>query len=308
MTSQSPHSIRDCEWGDGVAEFSAVLNEQPSEPDSGGRRLGVPVRRRRLPWTALVVLAVIVLGSLFAPWLAPYDPLQISPVRFAAAGYPHLLGTDELGRDLLSRIMYGGRVTLVISIGAALVAGILGTLWGMAAAFGRGLIDEILMRIADISMAIPQMLFALVFVAGFGASPIKLALIIGVLLTPVTARIVRSAVLVERESDYYAAAIAYGASRWRLIGAEVLPNVLVPIGVQAAINVANAIVLEAALSFVGLGLKDPDTSWGILVKLGYEKMNRSLGYVLFPALFIFLTIWMLNVIADSWSRIDERRH
>lgn len=289
---------------------SAVLDAQPPQAPVGTvRRRGARRRGtgRRLPWVPLIVLAIIIIGCLLAPFVSPYDPLQTSRVRFAPAGYPHLLGTDELGRDLLSRIMFGGRITLLIALGAALVAMLLGAVWGMAAAFGRGWLDEILMRLADISMAIPQMLFALVFVAGFGASPVKLALIVGVLLTPVTARMIRSAVLVEREADYYAAAIAYGAPRWRLVLTEVLPNVLAPIGVQAAINVANAIVLEAALSFVGLGLKDPDTSWGTLVKLGYEKMSRSLGYVLFPALFIFLTIWMLNLLADRWGQADGRR-
>ncbi|WP_051267126.1 ABC transporter permease [Nakamurella lactea] len=267
-----------------------------------------PIRRRRrdvVVVIALVVLAVIVIGSLFAPWLAPHDPTQLSRDRFAGPSAGHLLGTDELGRDLLSRIMYAGRITLSIAGGAALIAMILGAVWGMAAAFARGLVDEILMRLADTAMAVPQMLLALVFVAAFGSDPVRLAVIVGVLLTPVTARMVRSAVLTEKQADYYRAAIAYGASRPRLVLTEVLPNVWAPIGVQAAINVANAIALEAGLSFIGLGIQDPDISWGLLVKWGYEKISRSLGYVTFPALAILITIWMLNLLADQLGRTDS---
>lgn len=265
------------------------------------------VRRqgRSIPWVPVIVLTLICGSVLLAEWVSPYDPAQLSRARFMGAGWPHLVGTDELGRDLFSRILHGGQVTLLIAFGAALVAMLLGTVWGMAAAFGSGWLDEVLMRLADISMAIPQMLLALVFVAGFGATPLRLAVIVGILLTPVTARIIRSAVLAQREADYYHAAIAYGATTPRLVLTEVLPNVWAPIGVQAAINVANAIVLEAALTFVGLGLKDPHTSWGSLVKLGYEKLGQSVGYVLYPSLTIFITIWMLNLLADRLARVDE---
>ncbi len=256
---------------------------------------------------ALLVLVVIVLGCALAPLVAPYDPTELSPARFAGPSWQHLLGTDELGRDLFSRILYAGRTTIGIAGGATLVAMILGAAWGMLAAFSRGLIDEILMRLADTAMAVPQMLLALVFVAGFGATPVKLTIIVGVLLTPVTARMIRSSVITEKEGDYFLAAVAYGASRSRLILTEVLPNVWAPIGVQAAINVASGIILEAALSFVGLGIQDPNISWGLLVQWGYQKLSRSLGYVAFPALAILITIWMLNLLADQLGRTDTRR-
>lgn len=267
----------------------------------GGRRprRASVVRPTRLTVVVAVVLMVIVVSCLAASMIAPYDHTEQSALRFAGPSAQHWFGTDELGRDLFSRALYGGRLTILVTGGAAVIALVLGTAWGMAAAFARGILDEILMRLADTVMAIPQILFALVFVAAFDATPLKLAVIIGVLLTPTTARMVRSAVLTELQDDYYAAAIAYGAPRRRLLSSEVLPNIRAAIGVQTAINAANAIILEAALSFVGLGIQPPDASWGTLVQQGYQKMYQSLGYVLFPTMLIFVTIWMLNLLADQ---------
>lgn len=260
--------------------------------------------RRRLPvasWISLGVLALIVVASVLAPLVAPYDPAQQSPDRFAGPSGAHLFGTDELGRDLFSRVLYGGQLTIFIAGGATLVAMVLGVAWGMAAAFTRGIVDEILMRLADTVMAIPQILFALVFISAFGADPVKLAVIVGILLTPTTARLVRSAVISELQEDYFTAAVAFGSKRSRLLFAEVLPNARGPIVVQAAINAANAILLEASMSFVGLGIAPPEATWGTLVQQGYQKMYQSIGYVLFPALFIFVTIWLLNVLADQFG-------
>lgn len=277
-----------------------VIDAPPGERRRVLRRTSV-ARPARLTVIVAVVLGVIGVACLAASVIAPFDPTAQSDLRFAGPSAQHWFGTDELGRDLFSRALYGGRLTILIAGGAALVAMVLGAAWGMAAAFARGFLDEVLMRLADTVMAIPQILFALVFVAAFGATPIRLALIIGILLTPTTARIVRSTVLSELQEDYYAAAIAYGAPRRRLLFSEVLPNIRGPIGVQAAINAASAVILEAALSFVGLGIQPPDASWGTLVQQGYQKMYQSLGYVLFPTLLIFVTIWMLNLLADQLS-------
>ncbi|GGM36795.1 ABC transporter permease [Microbacterium saperdae] len=260
--------------------------------------------RRRLAlasWIPLALLALIVLACVLAPIIAPFDPSAQSSDRFAGPSAVHLFGTDELGRDLFSRVLYGGQLTIFIAGGATLVAMVLGIAWGMTAAFARGLWDEILMRLADTVMAIPQILFALVFISAFGADPVKLAVIIGILLTPTTARLVRSSVLSELQEDYFTAAIAFGSKRSRLLFAEVLPNARGPIVVQAAINAANAILLEASMSFVGLGIAPPEATWGTLVQQGYQKMYQSIGYVLFPALFIFVTIWLLNVLADQFG-------
>ncbi|MDR2323657.1 MAG: ABC transporter permease [Microbacterium sp.] len=259
--------------------------------------------RRASPASVLSVgvIALIVLACVLAPVLSPYDPAAQSPQRFAPPSGAHLFGTDELGRDLFSRVLYGGQLTVFIAGGATLVAMVLGIAWGMTAAFRRGVVDELLMRLADTVMAIPQILFALVFISAFGADPVKLAVIVGVLLTPTTARLVRSAVLSELQEDYFTAAVAFGSTRRRLLFAEVLPNARGPIIVQTAINAANAILLEASMSFVGLGIAPPQATWGTLMQQGYQKMYQSIGYVLFPALFIFVTIWLLNVLADQFG-------
>ncbi|HEY4279989.1 MAG TPA: ABC transporter permease [Conexibacter sp.] len=268
-------------------------------------------RRRRLPRPTMLgfattVLGVIVLLVLAAPLFAA-DPDAQDPINaFAGSSFAHPFGTDDLGRDLFARVLDGGRLTLLIAGGAVLVAFLLGTLWGFVAASRRGIVDELLMRSADALMAIPQILFALVCISAFGASPLNLALVVGVLLAPTTARMARSAALQEMSRDYYAAAIAYGARQRRLLVRELLPNTTGQLAVQAAINAASAIILEASLSFVGLGIQPPDASWGTLLKEGYAFLYQRYEYAVFPALAILLTIWMLNVVADQLGGRPKR--
>jgi peptide/nickel transport system permease protein len=264
----------------------------------------VTARRPRWRPTLLAfaggVLIVLVLLVLLAPLVARYDPTAQDPaIAFSPPSGAHWFGTDDLGRDLFSRVLYGGRLTLLISGGAVLLAFLLGTAWGFVAALRGGLIDELLMRTADTLMAIPQLLFALVCISAFGASPLNLALVIGVLLAPSSARIARSVALSEMNRDYYAAAVAYGARRRRLLLSELLPNTTTTLAVQAAINAASAIILEASLSFVGLGIQPPDASWGTLLQQGYGFLYQRVEYAVFPGLAILLTIWMLNVVADQ---------
>lgn len=258
------------------------------------------VSRVRWPETiSLTLLGIIVLGSVLAPILAPYDPIAQSSNRLQGSSLAHIFGTDELGRDLFSRVMHGGQLTMSIAAGATFLSMILGIAWGMIAAFLRGLPDEILMRLADSIMAIPQILLALVFISALGAGPWNLAVIVGLLLTPTTARLVRSSVLAELEEDYFTAAIAFGSPRYRLLLVEVLPNIRGPLTVQTALNMANAILLEASLSFVGLGIAPPEATWGTLVQQGFTKIYQSVSYIIYPALLIFLVIWLLNVLADQ---------
>ena len=264
-------------------------------------RLGVP------PVSALLLLLIVVLCA-FAPLVVSAGPDQIDPTHpFAAATGQHWLGTDEVGRDLLSRLLYGGRLTLMVCAGSVALACVLGTVWGVVAADRGGWADEILMRGADITMAIPQILFALVCVAAFGASLLSLTLITGILLTPSSARMARSVTIQETRLDYYSAGIAYGAGKIRLLSTEVLPNIFPALASQAAINAASAIILEASLSFVGLGVQPPETSWGVLLQQGYGYLYNDPSYALAPAIMILLTVLCLNLVANRLSSPNARR-
>jgi peptide/nickel transport system permease protein len=266
--------------------------------ESNARRLRLPKRTGAI--VAGSILVVIGLAVVAAPLLTSYGPDAIDPVNaFGAPGSAHLFGTDELGRDLFSRMLYGGRISLGAALGATTLSMVLGISWGYGAALGPALLDEVLMRTADVTMAIPQILFGLVFIAAFGTSLVNLIVIVGILLSPTSARLVRSVVLVEREADYVRAAVAFGATRWSIAAREIFPNTISHLGVLAAINAANALLLEASFSFVGLGVQPPQASWGTILQQGYTYIYDAFDYVLFPALAIVLVMLALNVLARS---------
>lgn len=258
--------------------------------------------RRPSAATALVIIAVVTLAALLSPWLLA-DPNAVEvKQRFEPVSPAHLFGTDELGRDLLSRVANAGRLSLGIGFGSTLIAVALGAAWGMAAAAVRGWLDEVLMRLADAILAIPAVLFALVFVAAFEASPTSLTIIVGLLMTPLTARVMRASVLAELQSDYVRGLTAVGLSRLRILLTEVAPNAIPALLAQATLNVATAIMLEASLSFVGLGVQPPAASWGTLLEDGYSMLFRAVWYPLFPALVIIVVIGALNVIGDQLQK------
>lgn len=247
-----------------------------------------------------ITLMLIVSAFLFANFIAPYDPTELAVAPpFSSPSWAHFFGTDELGRDSFSRNLYGGRITVLISVLAAIVALFLGTLWGFAAGIFKGWIDEVLMRTADAVMAIPALLFALVCISGLGATFVTLTLVAGILLSPATARMARSALLVEISMDYFTAGIASGLSKWKLIWNEVLPNVTSQLLVQFSINAASAVMLEAALSFIGLGVQPPSASLGTLILQGYAKIYNSYWYVIFPSILVVLIILLFNAMAEK---------
>lgn len=256
---------------------------------------------------ALVVLAVLALAAIVAPWLFG-SPTEIAPEqRLLPPSAGHPFGTDELGRDLLSRIAYGGRLSLMISIGSTVVAIVVGSLWGFFAAARKGWLDEVLMRIAEAALAIPMILFALVFVAAFGASRISLIIVAGLLMVPLTARVARAAVLSELESEYVHALRAVGVHPVRLMSREVLPNVVPALVAQASLNIAVALMLETTLSFVGLGIQPPDASWGTLLQQGYNKLFLSIWYPIIPAVVLIIAVAAFNTLGDQLNRVLNRR-
>ncbi len=279
-----------------------------SESAAAGRsrvRHGRRVRISPPPASVLVLLAIVGM-CLLAPLVSRQGATGLDPANaFGTMSARHWLGTDELGRDKLSRLLYGGELSLSVAGGSVAVAFLAGTLWGVLASGARGLLDELLMRGADITMAIPQILFALVCVAAFGASLVSLIVLTGLLLAPSTARMARAAIVRETTLDYYAAAVAYGASRGRLLLREVLPNILPDLASQAAINAASAMILEASLSFVGLGVQPPQMSWGVLLQQGYGFLYNDPSYAAAPAILILATVLCLNLAADRLAGADR---
>lgn len=278
--------------------------------------LAAPARHgalRRLvstPQAAIAAaLAVVLIGAvLLAPLIAPAAPDAIDPGNpFAGPGGAHLFGTDELGRDLFSRMLYGGRFSLGIAASATLVAMVLGVVWGFVAAEAKGWLGELLMRGADVVMAVPIVLLGIILVAAFGASAPSLAVIIGLLLTPGTARIARSAVLAELKADYRLAAVAAGIPRGRVLFGELLPNAAPVLIARASLVVADAIMIEASLSFLGLGIAPPAASWGTLLQQGYTNLFSSVSYVIFPGVVIFGAIWVFNTLGDRIQAILDPR-
>lgn len=280
----------------------AISPQGPLEHPSGRGARQVLRRLLRRPGAvvSLAMLSVIVVLSICASLIAPYSPTETHVLeKFLAPNTSYLLGTDELGRDLLSRVLYGGRLALVISGGATVLATALGIVWGGIAAVRRGWLDDVLMRIADATMAVPTILAAIIFVAAFGSSVVTLIFVIGLLEAPWTARVVRAGVLAELQEDYCLAARSLGATKARILFSEVLPNIVPTLMVQSALNLSVAILIEAALSFFGLGVQPPRASWGTLLLEGYRQIYLSPTYAVVPGVMIFVTIWSLNSLSDS---------
>lgn len=257
---------------------------------------------------SLAVLALLVISAIAAPLIAPSDPYELDPANaFASPSGGHLMGADELGRDTFSRILYGGRLTLLITAAATALAIVGGLVWGGIAALTSKLGDEIAMRAADAIMAIPFLLLALILVAAFGSSLAALILILGIIHIPWSARIARTAILSELHRDYVRAAQVFGMGKARLVTTELLPNVVPTLMVQATVVAASVILVEAALSFIGLGVKPPKASWGSLLLDGYGSLGSSTWGIVFPGLFIFAAIWSLNTLADHVESVLDPR-
>ncbi len=247
----------------------------------------------------LIILALIIIGAAFGPTLYPTDPFEMVWSPFTPPGVDgFILGTDYLGRDLLSQIIYGARVTLIIGLSAAIVTVVIGVTIGALAGFHRGLIEEILMRITEFFQVLPTLLFSMVIVALFGASLPMITLAIGVVSWTAVARITRAEFLRIRELEYVMASRASGTSNWKLMFFVILPNALPPIIVQSALMVGSAILFEAGLSF--LGLTDPNViSWGQIIGSNRQYILESSFTVTIPGLAIFITVLAISLVGDG---------
>jgi peptide/nickel transport system permease protein len=272
--------------------------------DAGGESVLRSLLRRPSAAIAAAVVGLLVIVCLGAPIFAPHSPTDLDfDNLYGPPSWEHLAGTDEIGRDLLTRLMYGGRTSLLMAGAATVIAMLIGVAWGFGAALREGWLDDVLMRVADLFMAVPIILLGLVLVAAFGASTASLIVILGLLFAPATARIARSVLRVELRSEYYLAAVSTGASRTRIVLRELLPNTTPVLLARASLILAEAIFVEASLSFVGLGVQPPGTSWGTLLKTGYSSLYSSYWYPLFPGFVIFVAVLALNTLGDNLQKV-----
>jgi peptide/nickel transport system permease protein len=278
---------------------------------SGTRRLGAFLGRAlatRGAGFGLLVVSVVLLVALSADLIAPYSPNQMQAVGILAApSLAHWLGTDQLGRDVLSRIIFGARTSVqagVVSVGLALIAGVG---MGLVAGYYGGWADDLLMLLVDALWSFPTLVLALAIAASLGPGLTNAMLAIGIVFTPVFARLVRGQALSVRERDFVMAARAIGAGSGRIMLRHIWPNVTAPIIVQASLLVASAIVVEAALSFLGLGIEPPAPSWGSMLKGGYQYMQQALWLSIAPGAAIFVTVLAFNLMGDGLRRALDPR-
>lgn len=260
----------------------------------------IRLRRNRLAVFGLIIIVILVLTALFAPWIAPYDyATQNLAEAFESPSWKHLLGTDEFGRDILSRIIYGSQVSLQVGIFAVALAMVSGGLLGAIAGYYGGRIDELIMRVMDILLSIPQILLAIAIAAALGPGLLNLTIAVAIASLPTFARVVRGAVLSIAGQEYIEAAHCMGASDAWILSKHILPNCSAPIIVQSTIRVAQAILAAASLSFLGLGIQPPFPEWGGMLA-NSRGFLRDYAYMsIFPGLAIMITIMALNFLGDG---------
>jgi peptide/nickel transport system permease protein len=256
--------------------------------------------------TGLVILSVVLLLAALAPLLAPHDPYAqdlstrlVPPIWHATGSWEHPLGTDAFGRDYLSRLIYGSRISLLIGIAVALVSGLIGTALGLAAGFYGGRVDFVITFVITVRLALPVILVALAAVALFGGSLVVVILVLGLLRWDRFAVVMRATTQLVNQLDYVAAARASGASNLRIICSEILPNVANNLLVVATVEASSAILLEAALSFLGLGVQPPLPSWGLMISEAKPHLFFSPWLITLPGLLIFFLVLSINLLGDG---------
>jgi oligopeptide transport system permease protein len=260
----------------------------------------VKLRKNRLAICGLVVLLLLGLVSLLTPWIAPYGYEEQNLILGASPpSAEHWLGTDIFGRDMLTRIMYGGRVSLTVGLIATAVALMIGVLWGATAGFVGGRVDAVMMRLVDILYALPFMIFIVLLMVVFGRNIFLLFFAIGAVEWLTMARIVRGQVMTLRKQEFVEAAYSLGLSQWTIIRRHIIPNTLGPVIVYTTLTIPSVMLLEAFLSFLGLGIQPPQSSWGLLISYGVETMEEFPWLLIFPGLTLSITLFALNFLGDG---------
>lgn len=286
-------------------------NRQAAKDRKRHRRLNDALyqfSRNRLAVICLVILMVIILAAVFADFVAPYG---IDEQRISDALQPpsihHWFGTDNYGRDIFSRVIYGGRISLLVAVLATMLSTVAGVILGSAAGYYGGKIDNVIMRIMDIFMAIPSLLMAIVLATSLGAGLRNTIFAIAISSIPGFTRVVRAPILAVKQNEYIEASRAIGARPFRLIMRHILPNVLAIIIVQSTLGVANAIISVASLSFLGLGVQPPTPEWGTMLSTGRSYITKCAWLVTYPGLAIVLSVICLNVLGDALRDVLDPR-
>jgi peptide/nickel transport system permease protein len=262
----------------------------------------ITLRRLRRSKTAMVGLTIVVLLLLiaaFADVLAPYSPTQTTPESISPPTWEHPMGTDLLGRDLLSRVIHGSRVSVYVGVVSILLAIFIGIPLGTVAGFYGGTVDQVIMRLMDVMLAFPIFLLAIVIMVILEPSTMNVVLALAIVRIPIEARIVRSSVLSVKENEYIEAVKALSLSQMRVLGRHVLPNCLAPIIVTSTLNIGNAIIIEASLSFLGLGTQPPTPTWGWDLKQNLTLIEINPWITVFPGLAILVTVLAFNLLGDG---------
>jgi peptide/nickel transport system permease protein len=247
----------------------------------------------------LALVAIHLVLALFSPWLSPHDPTALVGGRAEAPGMEFLLGTDVLGRDYLSRLLHGGRMALLVCFTGVIIAVVVGSLLGVAAAYFGGVFDDVMMRICDIKLALPGILFVSLFITGFGESLGVLVALIGLVYFPGVIRIVRAQAMTQANLGYVKAAQLRGESAPSIIAREILPNTLDVVYVEFAIRMSHAVLLLSTMSYLGLGLSPPTPDWGLMVSEAVGQIAFAPWLVVFPAIFISTLVIGLNFGAEA---------
>lgn len=265
-----------------------------------GRRVWRRLLGHRMGILGGLVVVGFALGALLAPWLSPAPPTETDFGRLLQPpSWAHPFGTDELGRDVMARVLYGGRVSLAVGMVSVALALVLGGLWGLVAGYLRGWWDSVLMRLVDALLAFPFLVLAIALAAALGPGVTNSMLAITIVTSPAVARLVRGQVLAELGKDYVTAAVALGASHFRILFRHILPNLWGPLIVQGSLSTANAILAEATLSFLGLGVQPPTPSWGSMLNVARGYLESAPWLAVFPGMAIFLVVLSFNLLGDA---------
>ena len=288
--------------------MTLAVDQAPAVQSVSRRQaLGRALRRPSIGAGALILLFFIA-AALLAPLLAPYDPLAQNVVASLRPPAPeHLLGTDKLGRDIFSRMLYGARISLVVGIAVVLIAGAIGTLLGLIAGYSGGLLDEALMRVTDLFFAFPALILAMAIAGALGPSLRNALIAISAVTWPVYARLIRGQVLALKEQEFVIAARALGVPEWRIVLRHLLPNTLAPLLVQASFDMGGAITSVAGLSFIGFGAQPPTPEWGVMISEGRNYIATQWWLATVPAAAILSVVGGFNLLGDGLRDLLDPR-